>query len=95
MAALSREQLGWITAQQVHVLVGALVVLGAYLFFPGDFDALFVAVAGLMGLVTFKEFYWDPRNEEGETIQTGAVDWSFYPVGLVLGFVLHYLAHYL
>lgn len=90
---LTLHQLYEICAQEVHALVGALLFYLLSAYFPRDLEAVGIAYGGLAVVEALKEFYWDVRNEPGETYASGAVDFSFYYVGALAAFFALVLTH--
>ena len=90
---LTLHQLYEICAQETHALIGAFLFYLLSAYFPGSLLAVGVTYGGLAAIEAFKEFWWDVRDEPGETYASGAVDFSFYYVGALAAFLGLVLTH--
>jgi hypothetical protein len=84
---LTLHQLYEICAQETHALIGAFLFYLMAFYLPGNLLVVGVVFGVLAVIETFKEFWWDIRNEPGETYLSGAIDFSFYYVGALAGFI--------
>jgi hypothetical protein len=82
-------------AQEVHSVIGAAVVFGAWLLLRPwtvlGVRAQWIAVAALVAVVMLKETLWDPVNEVNQPfLWAGATDAAFYAVGILVALALIY-----
>jgi hypothetical protein len=68
-------------AQTSHAALGYAVVFT----FGVDFDMVFAPAIVLLVLIFFKEFWFDIRYEQNETIESSWKDWKFWAIGSLLG----------
>ncbi|MBF6555517.1 MAG: hypothetical protein IVW52_04995 [Acidimicrobiales bacterium] len=93
MAKLTPGQLGLITAEMVHALIGAYLFYLLSAYFPGSLYAVGVAYGGLFAFEVWKEFWLDLRTEQGATVWGGVLDLTMYYVGAGLGLLALVLTH--
>jgi len=82
------QSINQVIAQLAHTAIGALFVLTPVALWPYNPLYIIYSVALILGVDIVKEMTYDLKYEQGETVKTGLVDWSFYILGSWLAFLL-------
>jgi hypothetical protein len=81
------------TSASCHVFISLAVIFLALYFLPDTVSWLFFVVGGLLTYAIVKEYWVDPRVEQGQDTKTGTVDFAFYVLGLIVALLLITMAH--
>lgn len=80
-------------SQNAHMLTGAFIVFVFIIFHLPLW--LWYVIPSYIALTTWKEFYYDQRNEIPEIRGSNARDFLFYNIGWVGALVLYFIAEWI
>lgn len=75
-------------SQNAHMLTGVFIVFLSVIFKISPWYIIPIYV----GLVAFKEFYWDQKNEIPEIRGSNWRDFLFYNIGWIGGLALYFIS---